>query len=328
MQVVFMAKELTMVVGTKKLSIIVPIFNEEENISAFISSLQEVLEQLSHPYEVIIVDDGSTDGGGELLRSLALQDERFKIVEFSRNFGKEIALTAGLRAASGDAAIMIDADLQHPPERIPEFIACWQRGAEVVVGVREKNHGAGFIKRIGSYLFYVIMNRIAETKLTAGATDYRLLDRRVIDAFCVLTERNRMTRGLIDWLGFKRDFIFFSAPSRAEGQARYSTLKLIKLALSSFISFSLFPLKFAGYLGLVITTVSGVLGLFMFVEKYVLDDPLNMHFSGSATLAVIILFLIGIVLSCLGLIALYIAHIHEEVINRPLYVIRRTVNLP
>jgi dolichol-phosphate mannosyltransferase len=189
--------------------------------------------------------------------------------------------------------------------------------------VRNKNKGEGLVKKIGSYFFYKIINRISDMKIVSQATDFRLIDRIVINEFNKMSERNRMTRALIDWLGFKRDYIYFDANARIHGKASYSFWKLVRLAFNSMISFSLFPLRIAGYLGIFITIFSGLLGIFMFTTNYVTG---TVDFSGPAILAVMILFLIGIVLICLGLIALYIANIHAEVSNRPLYVARKPKN--
>ncbi|NBS42009.1 hypothetical protein EBS80_05135 [bacterium] len=185
-------------------------------------------------------------------------------------------------------------------------------------------------RRAGSAAFYHVLSRISETPVTRDATDFRLMDRVVIDEFNRFTERRRMTRALIDWLGFRRAYVSFEAPARPNGRSRYSFLKLVRLAASGFVSQSLFPLKIAGYLGVLITLFSGAFGLFILVEKYGLHDPLALNFSGTAILAVINLFLIGIVLCCLGLIALYVANIHAEVANRPLYAVRvrRGVDAP
>ncbi|MCD6162836.1 MAG: glycosyltransferase family 2 protein [candidate division Zixibacteria bacterium] len=306
------------------ISIIIPVYNEEKNISLLYAELVKAWKELrdKYDYEIIFVDDGSKDSSIKEIEKLAEKDDKVKYLQFSRNFGKELAITAGLREAKGNAAIMIDADLQHPAELIPRFIEKWKEGTEVVVGVRKKNKQEGLIKKTGSFLFYKIINAIAEIKVTPNATDFRLLDRIVINEFNRFTEKNRMSRALVDWLGFKRDYIYFNANARMDGKAGYGTLKLIKLALSGFISLSLVPLKIAGYLGIIIVIFSGSLGLFIFIEKYVLDDPWNMNFSYPSILAVINLFLIGVVLSCLGLVALYIANIHREVINRPMYIIR------
>jgi dolichol-phosphate mannosyltransferase len=309
----------------KMVSIVVPVFNEEGNIAAFHKTLIDLLRPLLSKYEheIIFVNDGSEDSSGKIIETLAQQDARVRHIEFSRNFGKEAATTAGLNHAKGDAAIIIDADLQHPIEKIPEFLKKWEDGAEIVIGIREKNIGEGVVKRLGSIIFYKLMGWIGETKIIPRETDFRLLDRKVIDEFNKLTERNRMTRGLIDWLGFRREYINFIASPRRAGKPAYGFLKLTKLAFASFVNYSLLPLKLAGYLGIFITSLAGLIGLFIFIERYLLNDPWELHFSGPAILAIIILFLVGIILICLGLIALYIASIHDEVSRRPLYITRK-----
>jgi dolichol-phosphate mannosyltransferase len=307
----------------KTISLIIPVYNEEKNIPLLYESIKKVMENIAVGRELIFVNDGSVDGSLEELKKIKVADQWVKIIDFSRNFGKEIATTAGIDHCIGDACIMLDADLQHPVELIPEFIKKWENGAEVVVGVRKKNRGEGLVKRLGSYLFYKIINRISDMEIVSQATDFRLLDRAVIDEFKKLTERNRMTRALIDWLGFRREYICFAANPRMHGKASYSFWKLMRLAFNSIISFSLFPLRIAGYLGVTITLLSGILGIFIFITKYLSGI---LYFSGPVILAVVILFLIGIVLICLGLIALYIANIHSEVGNRPLYIIRKSTS--
>jgi polyisoprenyl-phosphate glycosyltransferase len=306
--------------NNKLVSIIAPIYNEEKNIPVLYEKINEIGKNLGYDLEIVLVNDGSRDKSIQELRKLEEKDERVRVIDFSRNFGKELATTAGINLCKGDACIMIDADLQHPVEVIREFLVKWEKGAEVVIGVREKNKGEGVVKKVGSVLFYKIINWISDTGIVPNATDFRLLDRVVIDEFNKLTERNRMTRALIDWMGFRRDFVKFQANERLFGTASYSYLKLFRLAFNSMISLSLVPLKLAGYLGIIITLLSGTLGIFIFITRYVMN---SLDYSGSAILAVIILFLIGIVLICLGLIALYIANIHAEVTNRPLYVIRK-----
>jgi dolichol-phosphate mannosyltransferase len=258
---------------------------------------------------------------------LAAANREVCYIGFSRNFGKEAATSAGLHFATGDAAIVIDADLQHPTVLIPKFIEAWEKGAEVVIGLRTKNESQSFMKSIGSFFYYKIINFISQTPIVKGATDFRLVDRRVIDEFNKFSEHERITRGLIDWLGFRRQFVEFEADKRAHGAASYSYLKLIKLAISSSIAHSLIPLKLAGYLGIFIFITTGIGGLAIFIQRYIFADALGWHISGTAQLAVLIIFFIGIVLSCLGLIALYIGNIYSEVLGRPLYVIRTKVNI-
>lgn len=309
----------------KLISIIVPVYNEAANLPLFYQQLTAIFSLLPYRWEIVFVDDGSIDESTIILHRLAATDARISVIEFTRNFGKEMATTAGLRAAQGGACLMLDADLQHPVEHIPAFLKAWESGSQVVVGVREQNQGEGWVKRIGSSLFYAIMNIIGETPFTPRATDFRLLDRCVVDIFCQLTEKNRMTRSLIDWLGFQKTFIPFRAHERHAGKAGYTVPQLFRLAISTFVANSFVPLKIAGYLGIIIVCLSSVMGLFVFVEKFVLGDPWQLDFSGSALLAILNLFLSGIILVCLGLMALYVGNIYGEVVQRPMYVIKNRI---
>lgn len=304
------------------ISIIVPVFNEAEGLPTFHKALTKKIDKLPYQFELLFVDDGSSDDSLQVLEKLADQDPRIRVIEFARNFGKELATSAGLHSAKGDAALMIDADLQHPVELIKDFIKKWEDGADVVVGIREGDTHDSMPKRLASKTFYKLLSAMAEVDITPNATDFRIVDRVVVDHFKRFTERGRMTRGLIDWLGFKREFITFEANERQFGTAGYSLIKLFKLAINSFISNSLMPLRVAGYLGVLIILLSTPLGLFIFFEKYLLHNALGIVFSGSAILMVILMFLVGIILVSLGLIALYIANIHIEVVGRPLYVVR------
>lgn len=308
----------------KSISIIIPAYNEEKNIPLVYQELQKVFQfcEKKYVFSILFVNDGSSDGTIREIEKLAVSDQNVKYIDFSRNFGKELATTAALNSCQSDACLMLDADLQHPIELIPEFIQKWENGAEVVVGIRNKNKSIGILKKIGSKIFYKIINSIAEVKVVPNATDFRLLDRVVINEFNRFTETNRMTRALIDWLGFKRSYINFDANERINGDASYSFWKLFKLAINSFISLSLFPLKLAGNLGIGITLVSGIAGLYIFFGKYLFRWHFASTFSDAENLAILLLFLVGIILMSIGLIALYIANIHSEVIGRPMYVIR------
>mgnify|MGYP003811184797 CR=1 FL=1 len=311
----------------KLISIIVPTYNEEKNISLFVSSFRPVFDSLKSKYsfEMLFINDGSNDNTLSEIYSVIDNnpDIDIKVIDFSRNFGKEIALTAGLNMCSGSCAIMIDADLQHPIELIPEFINKWESGYDVVVGIRKTNKDDSVIKKIGSYIFNKIVSKISSVDYTSRSTDYRLIDRAVIDEFNKLKEGNRMTRGLIDWLGFKKGYIFFDAKPRANGERSYSIKKLFRLFVNGIIQNSLFPLKLAGYLGGAITLVSGVFGLCIIIGRYIVKNSWWQSISHNVILGVLNMFLIGIVLSCLGLIALYIADISNESKNRPLYVINK-----
>lgn len=302
------------------LSVIVPCYNEELNINSFYKSLVRVLDKLPLSYELIYVNDGSQDRTLEKLHRLSAKSKDVRVLNLSRNFGKEVATTAGIRYARGNALVMIDADGQHPAELIPKFVKKWQQGAQVVIGVREGNQKEGFVKKYGSKLFYKLLNKLARTPMVPGSTDYRLIDRAVQAEFILLSERNRNTRGLIDWLGFRQEYVTFQANPRLAGGASYSFSKLLHLALNSFVSLSLKPLYFSFYMGLVILPLSVLLALFSITEMLV-GDPLNLHITGTAYLVMLALFLLGMVLISQGITALYLSHIHTETQNRPLYIV-------
>lgn len=308
------------------ISIIVPVYNEAPNIPILHDEITRNVAGLPYDFEFVFIDDGSRDGSAGAVQKLAKIKRRVQLIELSRNFGKEAAVSAGLHAAKGDAAIILDADLQHPPSIIRKFIKKWRGGADVVVGVKRYGKSDGWFKRWTSDCFYRILKPISNAEITPHAADYRLLDRRVIDAFASLKEHNRITRGLIDWLGFRRDYVQFDVSPRLHGERSYTFRKLFALAMNSFTAYSLLPLKLAGYLGNSILLLSAPAGIFLYVETYLLNDPLNWNITGTAMLAMLILFLIGMVLACIGLVALYIAHIHAEVTNRPLYVIRERLD--
>ena len=234
------------------ISVIVPIYNEAPNIGKLYLAIDSVFKKIEHAYELVLVNDGSTDTSEKVLNECSHKNKHVVVLHLARNFGKEVALTAGLHHAKGDAAIMIDADLQHPPKYIPEFIKKWQAGADVVIGVRSQSGKAGHFHHLASVLYYKILSILSDVPVMPHATDFRLIDRQVIDQFGRFTERNRILRGLIDWLGFRRDYVYFAADQRNAGAKSYSTRKLIKLAVSSFVSMSMAPLKFASWLGVFI----------------------------------------------------------------------------
>lgn len=306
------------------LSVVVPAFNEQDGIMMFHQDiLIPELELLGKSFEVVYINDGSTDDTLELLQSITKQDGRARIVSLSRNFGKEIATTAGIESARGDAILIMDADGQHPPSMIGKFIDQWERGSQVVVGVRTQNTDEGVVKRWGSKAFYRLFNSLSGTELIPGSTDFRLIDAEVREAFLRFPERQRITRALIDWLGFERSYVEFQAPARLAGTANYSVRGLIKLAVNSFISLSLKPLYFFGWVGVVITLLALVVGLFLFAEQFLLGDPLGLKFSGAALLGLFVSFLVGIVLMSQAMLAAYIAHVHEQTQGRPLFVLNR-----
>ena len=309
---------------TKKLiSIIVPAHNEVAGLSSFLEDqLLTTLEKIeNYDFEIIFVDDGSTDGTLDLLYEYASRSKKFRVISFSRNFGKEMALSAGLKYAKGDAAITIDADGQQPPKLIPRFIKEWEDGADIVTGVRDHYTKHGFIARTGSRLFYWLLRRMGNHYTVAGSTDFRLLSRPVIDEFNRLPEHNRITRGLIDWLGFNQKYVKYTYGARLAGKPSYNFKKLFRLAIDSFVSMSTTPLVIFGYIGIIITLLSGLLGLFCLINQYLLGDPLHLYWPGTLQMAILITFLVGLVLISQAVTALYISSIHAESLGRPLYIV-------
>lgn len=301
-------------------SVVVPAYNESKAVSPFFRELCKSLPE-RFEYEVIFVNDGSSDDTLERLTSLRAQDTRVRIISFSRNFGKEAATTAGINLSRGKAVIILDSDGQHPVELIDDFLKKWEEGAQMVVGIRDSNKGEGVIKRYGSLAFYRIFNSLTHQKLIPGSTDFRLVNSEVREAFRKLSEKNRITRALLDWVGFRREYIHFNAKERAHGEASYSTKKLIGLALNSFISLSLIPLYISVYLGAFITPSAFLLGVFVLFEQYIFNDPLGLNFTGTASLGILTVFLVGVILLSQGMSALYISRVYEEAKGRPLFVI-------
>lgn len=310
----------------KVVTILIPIYNESGNITALVQEIDRVVAGLpAYDFRLLFVDDGSRDDSVAQLEALAAVDPRICVIELSRNFGKELALTAGIHALETDAVIIMDADLQHPPSCIPEMIRKWEEGCEIVATKRTKMVRQPLVRRLGSNLFYWLHNSISEFKMEPGTTDFRLLDRIVVDALKQFTENNRMVRGLIDWMGYKKTYIEFESPDRYSGKPGYSFSRLLQLALNSFMAFSLFPLKLAGYLGVFVITAFGLLLAFMLCDRFCLGGRFG--FTPIAFVIVTNVIMNGVVLACIGLVAIYIGHIHTEVIGRPLYLVRKTVGL-
>ncbi|MDB5164330.1 MAG: glycosyltransferase family protein [Candidatus Saccharibacteria bacterium] len=304
------------------ISVVVPLYNESGALQDFHRALTSVLAQsVGTSYEIIYCDDGSTDQTAHVVQQFCQADVHTKLLKLTRNFGKENALTAGIAQATAKAILTLDGDGQHPVELIPKFISAWEHGAQVVVGVRQNHPNNNRSKWVGRQLFYGVFNRISAQKLIAGSTDFRLIDQAVQQAFLQLPETNRITRGLIDWLGFETVRIPFRTKTRVSGEPGYSFKSLVQLALNSLVSLSPAPLYIFGLSGVVITVLAFLLGASVFVEQLLLGDPWHWKFTGTAMLSILLLFLVGILLSAQGLLSLYVSHIHSQSKQRPLYVI-------
>jgi len=309
-----------------KISLVIPVFNEKKTLIFFLDATQKAIQSLDgYTFEFLFVDDGSTDSTWDIINDLSKKDGRVKGIRFSKNFGKEVALTAGLESASdSDAIIFIDADLQHPPEVIKEFVKQWENGFNIIRSQR-KTIEYSMIRKLGSTLFYLVLKRFSDINILPKTSDFQLIDKQVIKELLAFKERNRFFRGLIDWVGFNKKTVFFDAPSRIGGKSSYTFRKLFVLAINSFTSFSLLPLRVAGYLGLAITLSTSIVLLYMISSHLILKLQ---FYTPLAYFVVFNTFLFGIVLAALGLIALYIGRIHSEVIGRPLYIIQDKVGFP
>jgi polyisoprenyl-phosphate glycosyltransferase len=310
------------VIAAHFISVVVPVFREAHNLDLLYARVREVMEaECGGRWELILVNDGSPDDSWRRICTLASMDPRVVGIDLSRNFGKEVALSAGVEHALGEAVVCMDADLQHPPEVIPELIAQWRSGAEIVATRRMSIQRQPLMRRLGSHVYYWLMARISGVEMVSQTTDFRLYDRRVIEEFKRFTERQRMFRAIMDWMGFRKVYVDFEAPAREHGTAGYSYAKLVDLAINSMTSFSLLPLRLSGMLGLAIAIFSLLLAILMVVDRMWLN---HFGFTPIALAVVANTFLIGVVLVAIGLVALYIGTIHTEVINRPLYLVRET----
>lgn len=300
-----------------RVSIVTPVFNEVEVIELFYERVRRVMAALdSMAYELIFVDDGSTDGSYEKLVALANSDADTKIIKFSRNFGHQIAITAGIDLAKGDAVVVIDADLQDPPEVIKAFIEKWQEGYDVVYGVRTKRDGESKMKLLTAAAFYRLLHRIIKLDIPVDVGDFRLMSRRVVDEFMKLREKDRFVRGLVSWVGFKQTGVQYLRDKRLAGQTKFPYRKMIKFALDGITSFSNFPLKLASWLGYFTSFLALLYLCSVFVQK-----ALGYTVQGWATIMVAVLFIGGIQLISIGIIGEYVGRIFNETKQRPLYVI-------
>jgi polyisoprenyl-phosphate glycosyltransferase len=308
---------------SQALSIIIPVFNEAQNIAPLMAQLVPVLNGSSMVWEVIFVDDGSLDTTMDTVRLHAKTEKRIRAVSFSRNFGKEIAIAAGLDHANGDAVIIMDADLQHPPEAIPAFLAKWREGYAMVYGQRTDRAGESAVKRHFAQSFYRLFARFGETELPEGAGDFRLMDRKTVEAMRAMGEKARFSKGLYAWVGFKSIGIPFEVRERLHGTTRFNYPKLFSFAFDGLSSFSTVPLKVATFLGVVIAVAAMGVGVFFMLRTLFFGTDLP----GFPSLIVSIMFFSGIQLVSLGLIGEYVGRIFAEVKRRPLYLVNERLGI-
>lgn len=302
----------------KLVSIVISAYNEENNVAELYKQLKQNLQNMpAIDFEFIYVDDGSSDKTLANCMALQNEDERIKIVQLKRNFGHEIAMTAGMDYAQGDAVIFMDADLQHPPVYIPQMIKLWQQGKEIVLTKRLDNQATSKLYKFCAKTFYFVLNLLSETKIMESAPDFRLLDRKYVDFLKGFNEQDRLFRGLLSWILPQENvaYIDFVAPERFSGESKYNFAKSLRLAINSILQFSVMPLRLATYLGLITAILAVCLGLYVFVEHFFLHNPTP----GYATIMVSVMFLGAVQLICLGIIGEYIGKIHVEVKKRPLY---------
>ncbi len=305
------------------LSIVVPVYNEEQSLPLFFDALIPILDGIDIHWEIICVDDGSRDGTAALVRARHAQDARIKLVSFSRNFGKEAALTAGIAHSAGQAVIPIDADLQDPPELIPEMVAKWREGYQVVLATRRFRRGDSLLKKYTALSFYWVIGGLSHNNIPKNTGDFRLMDRAAVDALNQLPERTRFMKGLLSWVGFRTTQIFYDRADRAAGNSRFNFFSLWRLALDGVFSFSTLPLQIWTYLGAGISFLSFLYASFLIMRTLISGSDVP----GYASLMVAVLFIGGIQLISLGIIGEYVGRIYREVKRRPLYLVQEALGI-
>ncbi|MBM6648596.1 glycosyltransferase family 2 protein [Bacillus sp. RIT 809] len=307
----------------KLISIVVPMYFEEEVAQECYNRLKSVMLQNNINYELVFVNDGSTDRTMEILSEISANDYRTKVVNFARNFGHQIAVTAGIAAAKGDAIVIIDADLQDPPEVIPELIAKWEEGYEVVYAKRKQRKGETWFKLLTAKYFYKFLNYMSDIDIPKDTGDFRIIDRKVADVFNQMTERNRFIRGMMSWVGFRQTYVEYERDERFAGETKYPLKKMIKFASDGIIAFSTKPLRIVMSLGLLSVLISIIVLLYTITVKIIGNDTQT----GWASIMVAITFFSGIQLLGLGIVGQYIARIYDESKNRPIYIVKETINI-
>lgn len=300
------------------ISIVVPVYNEQENIEVFYQEVCKYMKPLPHEFELVFVDDGSSDATPVILDRLAMRDERVRAIILARNYGHQLALTCGLDHAKGDAVITMDGDMQHPPQMLPVLIVKWEEGFEVIQTIRVTTEGVPLLKKVTSRLFYKLINIMSKVRVYEGGSDFRLLDRQVVDSFRRFRESARFIRGMISAIGYRQVHIEFTAPRRYAGSSKFSLQKMLHFALDGITAYSKLPLRFAFYIGVVFGIISFILTMNVIYIKMFTAEAVP----GWATISASILLLGGLQLIGIGIIGEYVGRIFEEVKQRPLYLVR------
>jgi polyisoprenyl-phosphate glycosyltransferase len=303
------------------LTVVAPVYNEAELIETFVQRTSAALAD--YTFELIIVNDGSGDGTTEMLDSMAARDPRLRVVHLSRNFGHQAALTAGLEHAIGDAVTMIDTDLQDPPELIPKMVEQWEAGSDVVYAVRSDRDGESAFKLASASTFYKLFNKLAQVDLESNSGDFRLLDRRALDALLSMTERSRFLRGMTVWVGFTQTAVPYERGARTAGETKYTLRKMVRFSLDAITSFSHLPLQLSTYVGLLFAGVA-----FVAIPVVLALRLAGSYLPGFGTITIILLLIGGMVMIALGVIGEYVGRIYDEVKRRPLYIVREERNRP
>jgi glycosyltransferase involved in cell wall biosynthesis len=305
-------------------SFVIPIYNEEETLWELYKRVSALISQLDGDSEVILVDDGSKDSSYEIISKLNSVDSRFKVAQLSRNFGHQVAITAGMDLAEGQAVIIMDADLQDPPEVVIEMAKRWREGYDVVYGVRKERHGETWFKKTTASAFYRLLRRLTDLQISTNAGDFRLVDRSALDAVRSMREHNRFVRGMFSWVGFRQTGVEYIRSERFAGETKYPLRKMIKLAIDGALSFSVAPLRFSLHIGSVIAVISFLSALFAIMAKLCGSHAIP----GWAFIIAGVFFLGGVQLMLVGILGEYIGRIYEEVRHRPLYLIKDAVGFP
>lgn len=303
---------------TGTVSVVVPVYNEASGLALFHNSLCAALSRMDRRFEILYVNDGSSDNTEKALEELRYLDPRVGVASFSRNFGKEAAMTAGLHLARGDAVILIDADLQDPPELIPDMIAAWDGGADVVTMRRRSRAGESWFKTVSAYAFYRVFNLLSDTPMPADVGDFRLISRRVVDAINRLPERNRFMKGIFAWVGFQNVTIDYDRDARSQGSTKWGFRKLWRFAIEGIVGFSAVPLKLATYVGITCALASFLYAVFFLVKTGLFGEPIH----GFPTLIISILILGGLQLTAIGILGEYVSRLFVESKGRPLYLLQ------